>query len=356
MPREKHDVKELRKRAINSLVLAIELFNRPAENARTEGTLILLHHSFEMLLKAIIKEKTGTIHAKDKKCSYSFSKCLELTNNALSIISKNERATLSILDAYRDTSVHYYQYLSEDLLYLQAQAAVTLFDDILSRVFGTKLIEFIPERILPISARPPKDIQFLIDDELSQIDNLLNAGQRKDIQAAARLRSMMALATASRENAERVTELELRKAIRRRKKGEEWKHIFPEIAQLRLDTEGDGIPISLRIRKEGFPVRLAEPGETATIVRSVDWFDKYNLDYSDLCKKLNITGPKMRAYMYEINGWNDPEMFGEKRVKSVKHRRYTQKCLNALREVKTQIPESEIWEKHKDKVLSKNAR
>ena len=31
MPRNKRDVAELRKRALNSLVLAIELFNRPHE-------------------------------------------------------------------------------------------------------------------------------------------------------------------------------------------------------------------------------------------------------------------------------------------------------------------------------------
>jgi len=47
MPREKRDVKELKQRAIHSLVLAIELFNRPHEDGRPEGTLILLHHAFE---------------------------------------------------------------------------------------------------------------------------------------------------------------------------------------------------------------------------------------------------------------------------------------------------------------------
>ena len=45
MPREKRDVKELKQRAIHSLVLAIELFNRPHEDGRPEGTLILLHHA-----------------------------------------------------------------------------------------------------------------------------------------------------------------------------------------------------------------------------------------------------------------------------------------------------------------------
>ena len=72
MPRTKRDVAELKKRAINSLVLGIELFNRPHEDGRPEGTLILLHHAFEMILKAVIKDKTGTVHAKGEKYSYGF--------------------------------------------------------------------------------------------------------------------------------------------------------------------------------------------------------------------------------------------------------------------------------------------
>jgi len=54
MARIKREAAELRKRAINSLVLAIELFNRPHDLGRSEAVLILLHHAFEMLLKAIM--------------------------------------------------------------------------------------------------------------------------------------------------------------------------------------------------------------------------------------------------------------------------------------------------------------
>lgn len=353
MPREKRDVKELKERAINSLVLAIELFNRPHENARSEATLILLHHSFEMLLKAIIKNKTGTVHAKDDKYSYGFDKCLEVAQSELKIISKDERATLSILDAHRDTAVHYYQDVSEDLLYLQCQAAVTLFDDTLSKSFGMKLADFIPERVLPISTRPPKDIQLLIDSEFTQIDNLLGTGSRKGLQAIARLRSIMALATASRDSAERVSEKELSQAIRRRRSGEEWKVIFPEIAQLRIETEGDGVPVSLRIRKDGYPIRIAADGEDALIIRERDWFDKYSLSITDIARKINKTVPKTRAYMFELNLWDDSDMYGEKRIQSQTYKRYTKKALDAFRVAVTQYSEEEMWEKHKDRVLGR---
>ena len=356
MPRTKQDVAELKKRAINSLVLAIELFNRPHDDGRAESVLMLLHHAFEMLLKAIIKDKTGTVHAKGEKYSYGFDKCLEVAQNEIKIISADERATLSILDAHRDTAVHYYQEVSEELLYLQAQAAVTLFNDLLCRAFSQRLADIIPERVLPISTRPPKDLQILINSELSQIDNLLQSG-RKGIQAAARLRPILALATATRDDADRVTEKEIRKAIQRRRKGEGWSVIFPEVAQLKLETEGEGIPIYLRIKKNAdIAVRIAKDGEPVqgtVIKQEIDWFDKYNLSVSDIAKHLGLTIPKTRAYMFEIDVWSDPEMYGEKRIKSIRFKRYTKKALDALREVTRQITVEEVWEKHKNAVMGR---
>ena len=149
MPRIKRDVAELRTRAIDSLVLSIELFNRPYEHGRAEAVLILLHHAHEMLLKAIIKDRTGTVHAEGEKYTYGFGKCLDVMQSTLRMISDDERMTLSMLDGLRDTSVHYYQMMSEDLLYIQTQAATTLFDAILHRGFATRLADYIPDECFP---------------------------------------------------------------------------------------------------------------------------------------------------------------------------------------------------------------
>jgi hypothetical protein len=51
----------LRNKAINSLILSIENFNRPWDRGRIEAVLILLDHSFEMLLKAAILHRAGRI-------------------------------------------------------------------------------------------------------------------------------------------------------------------------------------------------------------------------------------------------------------------------------------------------------
>ena len=358
MPRTKRDVAELKGRAINSLVLGIELFNRPHEQGRAEGVLILLHHAFEMLLKAVIKDRTGTVHTKGEKYSYGFDKCLQVAQDEIRVISSDERGTLFILDAHRDTAIHYYQPVSEDLLYIQAQAAVTLFDDLLNRAFKDSLADLIPERVLPVSTRPPKDLQVLIDSELSQIDTLLKPGSRKGLQATARLRSIMALATASRDEAERVTEAELRRAVSRRRKGEDWKVIFPEIAQLKLDTQGGGIPIFLRIKKEAeLAVRVAKNGEPVVgtlIKQEINIWDKYNMGRDDLAKKLKLTGPKTSALIIELQIQEDPECFKILKRKSTSFKGYSKKALDQLRQALINgIDVDAVWQKHRHRFGAK---
>lgn len=58
----KRETKQLLRKAIDSLVLSVEVFNRPHDRGRVTTTLILLDHAFEMLLKAAIRHKGGRIH------------------------------------------------------------------------------------------------------------------------------------------------------------------------------------------------------------------------------------------------------------------------------------------------------
>ena len=155
MPRLKKNVGPLLDRSIESLTLAIEIFNRPSEIARTHAVLILLHHSFELLLKAWILEETGCIHDREGKYSYTFARCLTIATEELKALTSDERATFAILDAQRDQAVHYYAEVSEDLLYIHAQSAVTLFDKFLRKTFSESLGSRMPTRILPVSSQPP---------------------------------------------------------------------------------------------------------------------------------------------------------------------------------------------------------
>lgn len=352
MPRLKRDVEPLIDRAIESMTLAIELFNRPSELGRIHAVPMLLHHAFEMLLKATILQRTGRVHEKKNRYSYGFDKCLALAEGKLKVITSDEKKTLSILDAARDTAAHYYADLSEDILYVHAQSAVTLFASLLHRVFNIDLVTRMPSRVLPVSARPPTDLLLLLERELLEVDALLANGKRRTARAAAKLRALFAFATASRDAAQRVTEVELADAVERRRSGEGWDLILPEITQLRLATSGSGVPITMKITKDGtIPVRIARPGEESVgivVKQEVNPFDKFNLNLQDLADKLALTSPKTLALIYELEIQADRESFRELVIGAVRWKRYSKKALDQLRQaIADNIDLGAVWARQK---------
>lgn len=72
----KKEVKLLRGKAISSLLLSIEHFNRPWDLGRSDAVLILLDHSFEMLLKASILHRGGRIREPRQKNTIGFDACI----------------------------------------------------------------------------------------------------------------------------------------------------------------------------------------------------------------------------------------------------------------------------------------
>src|ERR1700730_9575290 len=106
------DVEPLSQRSFDSIRLAIEMFNRPYDGGRPEAVLMLLHHGFELLLKSVIVAKTGTAHDAERGFSYGFDCCLRIAAGDFTLINKDERRFLSMLDNLRDCAVHYYQLIS----------------------------------------------------------------------------------------------------------------------------------------------------------------------------------------------------------------------------------------------------
>lgn len=361
MPKYRTDVQPLLSRSIHSLTLGIELFNRPSEIARTQATLMLLHHAFELFLKAAILQSGRPVHDKTTRYSFGFDKCLSVSHEDLRILSKDERASLSILDAQRDLATHYYAETSEDVLYVLAQSAVTLFGKLLKTVFNDDLVDHLPARVMPISARPPKSLELLLQGELAQVDEFLKPGRRQSVHAAARLRSIIAFATASRDEAKRVTEQDLKGALKKRRLGQEWALILPEVAQLRLSTEGDGIPVTMRISKsEGIPIRIVKPGEPTEgvlIKQEIDPFDKFNLGRDGLAEKLKLTGPKISALLIELDIHSDPECFRELAIGKVHSKRYSKRALDRLRQAISEGLDPEVvWAKHRHRFMKQKKR
>lgn len=346
------EVRLLRQKGIDSLILAIELFNRPRDEGRTEAVLIHADHAFEMLLKAAIRHRGGRIRKPGESGTIGFKECVGkcLSDGTLKCLGEEQAVSLQVLNGWRDAAQHYLLDLPENELYIASQAAVTLFDDLLSSVFGDHLRDFMPARVLPVSTQPPRDLDVMLADEFAFIYQLIAPGSRRLSEAKARLRPISILDAASRGEDRQPTEGELRRRIQDLRNGASWQSLFPGAAALRLDTEGSGLSFSLRlVKKEGVPVRLVGEGDgsaAAVAVRRVNELDFYQFGFADLADRLAglVTRNKLVAVIRHLGLASSPEYFKEFQIGKMPVRRYSQEALKRLQAELPKLDIESIWQ------------
>jgi len=186
------EAKHLYQKAIDSLTLSIELFNRPSDRGRVHSVLIFMDHAFEMLLKASILERRESIFQDNKAETIGMSACIRrcLSDVKTKILVEEQVLVLQSLNSLRDAAQHYTLNVSEQQLYFHAQSGLTLFRDIAKAVFGIELNTELPERVLPLSTTPPMEIATFFQNEIKVIKSLLKPGSRKVVEAKERLRSL----------------------------------------------------------------------------------------------------------------------------------------------------------------------
>ncbi|HID20403.1 MAG TPA: hypothetical protein EYP28_05660 [Methanophagales archaeon] len=351
----KREARILLHKAIDSVVLAIEHFNRAWDKGRHETVLILFDRSFELLLKAAIVHKGGHIREPRAKETIGFDKCIQkcISDADLKCLTEEEALTIQIINSLRDAAQHYIIEISEHQLYVYTQAGLTLFNKILQDVFQQTLGDYFPERVLPVSTSPPKSLVSLINTEFEDIKALLEPGSRKRLQARAKLRSLAIIEASLEGRRSQPGENELGRLVRRIINGEDWPSIFPGVATLRLDRKGTGLNVTLRITKSrGEPVHLVPegtPGATVVAVKRVSELDFYSLNLTALAEKVRLTMPKTLALVKHLGMQNDPEYFKEFIIDSTHHKRYSPKALDRIKKELPQIDLDEVWKKHKPK-------
>ena len=182
----------LLEKAVDSLILSIEHFNRPWDRGRIEAVLILLDHSFEMLLKAAILHLGGRIRDPKAKQTIGFDACVRraFSDGKIHILTEEQALLLQTINSLRDAAQHHLLDISEQHLYIQAQAGLTLFKELINNIFKKELRTELPDRVLPLSTTPPIDLASLFENEINAIRNLLQPGKRRRIEAAAKLRAL----------------------------------------------------------------------------------------------------------------------------------------------------------------------
>jgi hypothetical protein len=346
----KKEVKILLGKSIDSLVLAVEHFNRPWDRGREEAVLILLDRSFELLLKAIIRHNGGKIRDKGSNETFGFDKCVrKCVSDALTrCLSEEEALTIQIINSLRDAAQHYILDVSENQLYMYAQAGITLFNDKLKEVFGQVLSDHMPERVLPVSTTPPTSLGSLINKEFKEIKQLVQPGSRKRIQARAKLRSIAIIEASLNGIRSQPSKFELDRYLNQAAEGKNWQKIFPGVAGLKLDTEGSGLSVSIRLTKsEGEPVRLVPegtPGATVVSVKRVNELDYYSLGLQALSKKLPITQPKTLALIRYLKIQDDIDYYKEIKVGKSIFKRYSPKALDVLKKNLDKVDMDRVWD------------
>jgi hypothetical protein len=356
MPRLRRETKRFKRRAINSLLLAIELFNRPHDAGRAEAVLILLQHTFEMLLKAAIYQARGTIFDAGERISYRFDRCLGIARSDLRMLDEDQALTLSILDGERDCAAHNLLDLTEQALYVHTQAAVTLFDQVLTSAFAERLADHLPNRVLPLSTNPPQEMLTFLDSEFSQIKELLGPGRRRRPEVRGRLRHLMIMEENISADGRQPTDQEVNRRIGRIQGGDTWQAIFPGIASVRLDTQGHGPTVAIRFTREptAAPVRVLRPGEPgaeeAAMVREVDLSDRFSMRLRELSENLGSSAYVTLALIHYLRLQDNIDCYHEFRMgKSPPFKRYSPSALERLKQAKETADMDEVLQKYKER-------
>lgn len=349
----------LRERSLDSLLLAIEQFNRPWDRGRREAVLILLDRAFELLLKAVIVHRGARIRERGATHTVGFDRCVRkcVTDSKVKCISEEQALTLQIINSLRDASQHYIVDLSEQQLYMCTQAGVTLFDTLLREAFSESLGKYLPERVLPVTTAPPRDLHTLVDRDYAEIQDLVRPGRRKRLQAQAKLRSLAVIEASLEGRLEQPDGGQMQTLIAKVRKGLSWREVFPGVASLRLDTEGTGLSVSIKLTKaEGEAVHLVKegtPGATVVAIKRVNELSFYSMGLADLAKHAGLTAPKTRAVILHLNLQDDEEMYKVIRIGRSSHQRYSQRALESIKRALPTLDLAEVWERHRPRARAR---
>jgi hypothetical protein len=349
----KKRAKLLFEKSLDSLVLAIDHFNRPWDRGRSEAVLILLDRSFELLLKSMILHKGGKIREPYAKETIGHDKCVRkcLTDNKVKCLTEEQGLAIQIINSFRDAAQHDIVELSEQELYMYSQAGVTLYRDLLRSVFAEELKNHLPERVLPVSTEPPRDLHAMVEAGFEEVKALLKPKTRRQLEAKAKLKSLAIVESSLAGVRSQPSEFELRNMVKEVRAGKEWYEIFPGVASLQLSTEGTGIQVEIRIRKrEGEAVRLVPegtPGATVLAVKRVNELDYYSLGAKDLAKKVKLTQPRLLALVWHLKLQESEDYFRVVKIGKNEFKRYSAKALDTLKKGLDSVNMEEVWQAYK---------
>lgn len=345
----RNETRFLLNKALASMRSAMTAFNSLDEDGRATRVLLHLQHAFEMLLKAALVQDKQAVFDKTTGRSIGFDKCVNLGQPKPIGLSLEEQGTLRTIDAMRDEEQHWYTVLDEGLLYLYTRAGVTLFDDLLHRVFGDRLANHLPSRVLPVGTEPPQDFQTLVEREYHNIAELLKPGRRARAEADARVRALLAMEAQIDPDAE-VSDADVRRVVRGIQAGKSRAAVFPRLSDVATSVEGTGLSVEVRfVKKEGVAVRLVKDDEEvdAAAIRLVPLQKKFHWGAFELADRLGLSRPKATALRAHLGIDVDPDCVYTFTFGTQKHVRFSDNAYTRMRDALAGgIDLDAIWDSH----------
>lgn len=339
----------LKKKAVSSFKRSITAFNSVNDDGRVTTVLLHAQHSFEMLLKAALNQKQVNVFDKATGRSIGFEAVLRQCAQTAGIkLTDEESGTLRAIDALRDDEQHWYNDVDEALLYVHLRAAVTLFDDLLQRVFREHLADHLPRRILPVSTEPPQDFQVLVDREYTRIAELLKPGRRMGAEARARIRTLLAM-EAYTDSDSKVSDKDVTRVESGIREGKKRAQVFPRLGNVGASISGDGLEVQVRFVKQqgALAVRFTNDAEIdAAAIRTVDQQKKYHWSPFGLADALGLTRPRATALRTHLGIDDDPNICHTFTFSKQKHVRFSDQAFVRMRAAKEALDMSVIWEVH----------
>ncbi len=337
----------LKDKAIASVRRMVRAFNELDDDGRQTTVMLHLQHAFEMELKAALSERGVRVFERESGRSIGFEKCVRLSEEHLGLTAE-QSGLLRAIDALRDDEQHWLATVNEGLLYLHARGAITLFDEILGDVFDERLADHLPERVLPVSTRPVTDMDVLVDEQYSQIQDLLQPGKRRRPEARALLRGLLAMEGHVSEEA-RVSERDVDRVERGIREGKRIDQVFPRLRDVRATFEGEGPTVQVHFTKrEGAPVHFVpadDPTDSAA-VRQIDLQNKYHLPPFELAERAGLSRPRATALRRHLGIDDDENCRHVFTFGSQKHPRYSDNALRRMREALETVDMDAVWAEH----------
>lgn len=352
MPRESYDVRTLRAKAISSLRSGVVAFNGLDDDARVTRVLLHFQHAFEMMLKAgLLASGDKAVFDKRKRMAIGMEATVKRCQQRADIkLTDEEAGTIRVLDNLRDGEQHWHQVVEEGILYLHARAAVTLFDDLLNRVWGQRLAEHVPVRVLPLSAEPPQGLDLLVDKEYERIAELLKPGRKATAEAKGRIRTLLATEALSDPDAVEISESDVNRVVRGVRDGKMREQVFPKLTGIASATTGGGLTVEVRfVKNHGLPVTFTEdPDAEVAAIREVDLEKKFHMGAWDLADKAGVDRTRAVSLRRHLGLDNDDDhhshvfKFGSQSL-----RRYSNNALTAMRAAKDEVDMQKVWQAHR---------